>query len=167
MEMLAPTPLDPRAGIRQIVQDATGISCSKPRVEKFRVAVLVISIGFFLAGMLLNMRSIANRQGQSAAGWLLIAIFLLSGVLMKDVKIRALLWIRQKLLLADYEGALARADRLLRWFPQSPNFHFMRGTILLFAGRLAEAEQALRVSIEKRRNRSGATPNREMWIAIH
>jgi tetratricopeptide (TPR) repeat protein len=155
----APKPPDPGAGIRQIVQDATGIVPPTPGVEKFRLGMLIISIGFFLAGMLLNMRSIANRHGQSFIGWLLIAIFLLTGVLMKDIRTRALLWIHQKLLLADYEGALARADLLLRWFPQSPNFHFMRGTILLFAGRLAEAEQALRTSIEKRQTRSGFAPS--------
>ena len=157
-QRFAAKPADPAAGIRQIVQDATGIACSKPSVEKFRVGVLVISIGFFLAGMLLNMRSIANRHGQSFVGWLLIAIFLLTGILMKDIRTRALLWINRKLMLADYEGALARAGLLLRWFPQSPTFHFMRGTILLFAGRLAEAEQALRTSIENCQIRSGLAP---------
>jgi tetratricopeptide (TPR) repeat protein len=154
----APKPQDPLAGIRQVVQDATGIACPAPKLSVWRIGVFILALACFAAGMILQMRSIVNRQGQSVLGWFLIAIFLLNGYLTKNGRTLALHWIKQKLQRADYAGALVRADLLLGWFPQSATFHFLRGTILLFAGRLPEAEQALRTSIEKCRILSGFAP---------
>ncbi|HYL37949.1 MAG TPA: tetratricopeptide repeat protein [Bryobacteraceae bacterium] len=47
----------------------------------------------------------------------------------------------------DYEGALARANRLLPWWPDKATLRYIRGTTMLFAGRSQEAESDLRASI--------------------
>jgi tetratricopeptide (TPR) repeat protein len=43
---------------------------------------------------------------------------------------------------------------LIRWFPQSARFHFLRGSVLHYAGRLTESEQSFRISIANARNRA-------------
>jgi tetratricopeptide (TPR) repeat protein len=74
---------------------------------------------------------------------------------MSKARNQGVFWIYRKLLCADYQGALKRADWLIRWFPGTPAFHFLRGTVLLFAGRLAEADESLRTSIAKSLIRAG------------
>jgi len=146
----APDPADRRIqGIRQVVFEATGIRPSSSGFVLWQVLAWILPMACFAGGMLLNVRSLMQRQGQSVVGWLLIAIFLLSAILMSKARYQGAFWIYQKLLRADYEGAVARADLLIRWFPGTPAFHFIRGTVLLFAGRLAEADESLRTSIAK------------------
>jgi tetratricopeptide (TPR) repeat protein len=45
--------------------------------------------------------------------------------------------------------AVKRSTAMLRWFPNSAHFTFLRGTALLFAGRPEEAESELRASLTK------------------
>jgi len=141
--------------IRKIVQAVTGIASPQPKLVIWPTVVGISSMLCFFAGMMLNTVSILHRQGQSILGWFLIAIFLLSTLLIRSARTYGLLWIHRRLLRADYEGALARADALLAWFPESPTFHHLRGATLLFAGRLPEAEQAIRTSLEKGQSRPG------------
>jgi tetratricopeptide (TPR) repeat protein len=153
-----PDPVDPtRAhGVRQLVFEATGIRPPASRRVVWQILVWILSLSCFSGGLLINIDRLKQGLGQSIAGWLLIATFLLIAVAMANVRPRACFWIYQKLLLADYSGALARTDLLVRWFPETPIFHFVRGTVLYYAGRLAESEQAFRTSIEKGQIRAGA-----------
>jgi len=64
---------------------------------------------------------------------------------------RTTVGIVQYLRRADYEGALARTEQILRWFPHSGRFLSLRGVILLLAGKVTEAEQALRGGLETAR----------------
>jgi len=57
--------------------------------------------------------------------------------------------IHRSLAKADYDTAVKRSTAMLRWFPKSAHFTFLRGTALLFAGRLEEAESELRASLTK------------------
>ena len=75
---------------------------------------------------------------------------------MANLRTRACVWIYHKLLAGDYDGALQRADLLIRWLPETPIFHFMRGTVLHYSGRLREAEQSLCDCIAKGQIRAGA-----------
>jgi predicted Zn-dependent protease len=145
----AKPPEDRTPEIRQIVQDATGIGRPTARVVVWPFLVWISSLVCFSAGMILNAHSILHRQGQSMLGWLLIAIFLVTGILPGNVKIRGARWVAEKLNRADYDEAIARAGKLLRWFPETARFHYIQGRTLRYAGRLAEAEQAFRSSIGK------------------
>ncbi len=146
----APDPTDRRVqGILQVVFEATGIRPSPAGFGLWQVLGWILPLAGFAVGILLNVRSLMHGQGQSVVGWLLIAVFLLSAILMSKARNQGVFWIYRKLLCADYEGAVARADWLIRWFPGTPAFHFLRGTVLLFAGRLAEADESLRTSIAK------------------
>jgi tetratricopeptide (TPR) repeat protein len=75
---------------------------------------------------------------------------------MANLRTRACVWIYHKFLSGDYDGALYRADVLIRWLPETPIFHFIRGTVLHYAGRLREAEQSFCNCIEKGQIRAGA-----------
>ena len=99
--------------------------------------------------MLLGIRSIVSGRVQSFASWVLIAILPLSWFLLANARLWGVRWVHQKLVRADYDGALARIDLLIRWFPGTPVCHLTRGTVLLFAGRLPEAEESLRTCISK------------------
>jgi tetratricopeptide (TPR) repeat protein len=57
---------------------------------------------------------------------------------------------------------VARADKLLRWFPELSMLHYMRGVTLLYAGKPAEAEQAVRESIN--RGQVGADASRAIRL---
>jgi tetratricopeptide (TPR) repeat protein len=144
------------SGFRHIVYEATGIHCSNRRVVRWTVLLSLFSVACFFGGLLLNIERIKHRNAQSMLGWLLIATCLLIAILMANLRTRARLWIYHKLLSGDYDGALYRADLLIRWLPETPIFHFMRGTVLHYAGRLREAEQSFGNSIEKGQNRPGA-----------
>ena len=58
-------------------------------------------------------------------------------------------WVYAKLRRGDYTGALWRANLLLPWWNEAAGLRYMRGTVLLFAGRPDEAENDLRTSIDK------------------
>jgi tetratricopeptide (TPR) repeat protein len=142
--------------LRQVVEAATGIRPARAKLVEWPIVAWIMGFSCFAAGILLNAASIGRRQEQSIAGWLLITTFLPLAIGLANVKTRAFLWIYRKLLQADYEGALARADLVIRWFQESPLFYFARGTVLLFAGRLAESEQSFRTSLEKAQMKAGA-----------
>jgi tetratricopeptide (TPR) repeat protein len=57
--------------------------------------------------------------------------------------------IHRSLAKADYDTAVKRSTAMLRWFPKSAHFTFLRGTALLFGGRLEEAESEMRASLAK------------------
>jgi len=57
--------------------------------------------------------------------------------------------IHRSLAKADYDGAVRRSNTVLYWVPNSAHFTFLRGTVLLFAGRLDEAEVEIRASLAK------------------
>ena len=154
----APETVDPvrGSGFRHIVYEATGIHCPNRRVVLWTVLVSVFSLACFLAGLILNIERIRHRHAQSIVGWLLIATSLLIAILMANLRTRACVWIYHKLLPGDYDGALYRSDLLIRWLPETPIFHFMRGTALHYAGRLREAEQSFCDTIEKGHVRAGA-----------
>jgi uncharacterized protein HemY len=61
-------------------------------------------------------------------------------------------WIDGALCRADYDTALRRIQLLHRFRPRSPHLLFIHGTVLLFAGRHAEAEKSLRDSLVKAQN---------------
>ncbi len=144
------------SGFRHIVYEATGIHCPNRRVVPWTILVSMFSLACFVAGFLLNIDRIRHRNAQSMVGWLLIATCLLITILMANLRTRACVWIYQKLLAGDYDGALYRADLLLRWLPETPIFYFMRGTVLHYAGRLREAEQSFCDTIEKGQIQPGA-----------
>jgi tetratricopeptide (TPR) repeat protein len=137
------------SGIRHVVLEATGIRPAASRWVAWQILIWIFSLVCLSGGVQWNIERLKNGQGQSIAGWLLIATFLLIAVLMANVRARAGPWIYQKLLRADYQGALARADMLIRWFPGTPIFHFIRGRVLHYAGRLPESEESFRTSIAK------------------
>ena len=144
------------SGFRHIAYEATGISCPNRRMVRWTVLLSLFSLACFLAGLILNIERIRHRNAQSMVGWLLIATCVLIAILMANLRTRACVWIYHKLLVGDYDGALYRADLLLRWLPETPIFHFMRGTALHYAGRLQEAEESFRDTIEKGEIRAGA-----------
>lgn len=154
----APEAVDPvrASGFRHIAYEATGIHCPNRRVVIWTVLLSMFSLACFLAGLLLNIERIKHRNAQSIVGWVLIATCLLIAILMANLRTRARVWIYDKLLAGDYDGALYRADLLIRWLPETPIPHFMRGTVLHYAGRLREAEQSFCTSIEKGQIRAGA-----------
>lgn len=143
---LAPKPKD-QMPIRMAVQQATGIRPIKLSFATPSFFVFVFGMICFFSGMLLHIYSISNRHGQSILGWLLIAIFLLSGLFFKNMRTRGPWQVIERLRRADYDGALAQADRLVRWFPERSLFHDLRGAVLRYAGRLEEAEKAYRTGI--------------------
>jgi tetratricopeptide (TPR) repeat protein len=145
------------SGFRHIAYEATGIHCPNRRVVLWTVLVSMFSLACFLAGLLLNIDRIRHGNAQSVVGWLLIATCLLIAILMANLRTRACVWIYHKLVAGDYDGALYRADLLIRWLPETPIFHFMRGTVLHYAGRLREAEQSFCDTIEKGQIQPGAT----------
>jgi hypothetical protein len=55
-------------------------------------------------------------------------------------------WVNAKLRRGDYVSALWRVDALLPWWPKAAGLRYVRGTVLLFAGRSQEAESDLRES---------------------
>jgi tetratricopeptide (TPR) repeat protein len=57
--------------------------------------------------------------------------------------------VHRSLAKGDYDAAIARSTAILRWFPRSAHFTFMRGTAYLFSGRLDEAEPELRAALDK------------------
>jgi tetratricopeptide (TPR) repeat protein len=142
-----PKPKGSPEQVRELVRQVTGITPIQPKAAARNWALWIGSILCFCSGMLLQTISITNRHGQSILGWLLIAIFLLSGILFKNMRIRGPFAIVDRLRRADYDGALAKADALLRWFPQKFLFYDLRGSVLRYAGRLTEAEQACRKGI--------------------
>lgn len=144
------------SGFRHIVYEATGIHCPNRRVVLWTVLLSLFSLACFLAGLILNIERIRHRHAQSMVGWLLIATCLLVAILMANLRARACVWIYRKLVTGEYDGALYRADLLIRWLPETPIFHFMRATVLHYAGRLREAEQSFCDSIEKGQIRPGA-----------
>lgn len=152
----APDPVARQAqGIRQIVFEATGIRPSYSGFVLWQVLAWLIPLLCFAGGMLLQIRSITGHKGQSVAGWLLAAVLPISSIALANARMAGLRWINHRLSCCDYDGALARADLLIRWFPSTPVLHFMRGTVLFFAGRLPEAEEALRTSVAKALVRAG------------
>ena len=123
---------------------------------RWTVLLSLFSLACFLAGLILNIERIRHRNAQSIVGWLLIATCLLIAILMANLRTRACVWIYHKLVISDYDGALQRADLLIHWLPETPIFHFMRATVLHYAGRLREAEQSFCDTIEKGQIRAGA-----------
>ena len=132
------------------------LSCPNRRVVPWTVLVSMFSLACFLAGLILNIERIRHHNAQSIVGWLLIATSLLIAILMANLRTRACAWIYHKLLPGDCNGALYRADLLIRWLPETPIFHFMRATVLHYAGRLREAEQSFCDTIEKGQIQAGA-----------
>jgi tetratricopeptide (TPR) repeat protein len=151
----APQPKDSTPVIGQVVQQATGIASPGRKFSRWPNPLRILALVCFSAGIILNCHSVLSHQGQSTLGWVFIAIFLLIGLLMGNIKTQGLRSIYEPLRRADYDEALRRADRLLRWFPRSSLFHDLRGSTLRYAGRLAEAEQAFRTSIEMGQIRPG------------
>jgi Flp pilus assembly protein TadD len=151
----APQPKDARPQIREAVQEVIGIPGStKPRLIMWRAWAFILPVICLGAGMILLTHSTLNRTS-NLPSWLLLAVAFLPKFLIVNARTRGWRGIYQSLCRADYDEALARADRLLRWFPENPVFHFMRGTTLHYAGRLPEAEQALRTSLQRGQVRPG------------
>jgi Tfp pilus assembly protein PilF len=147
-----------REGVRATIQEATGIAAF--RRESFAMALVpcaLVTAVFCVpyATILLAVTSApgVGRHFASGRQWgalfpatLIVAV--LYGILKKKVIDHATAPIVQFLGRADYESALALADRGARRYPHSPRFLSLRGVILLFAGRLKDAEQALRGALE-------------------
>jgi tetratricopeptide (TPR) repeat protein len=138
----SPQPKDSTPVIGQVVHQATGIGSPGAKFSLWPPPVWILALVCLSAGVTL----ICVRQ--IIPGWFFIAIFVLIALLMANIKTQGLRSIYEPLRRADYDEALARADRLLRWFPRISLFHDLRGSTLRYAGRLAEAEQAFRTSIE-------------------
>ena len=138
----SPQPKDSTPVIGQVVHQATGIASPGREFSLWPPPLWIVALVCFSADVILNF------LGQSILGWFFIAISLLIALLKGNVRTQGLRWIYEPLRHADYDEALRRADRLLRWFPRISLFHDLRGSTLRHAGRLAEAEQAFRTSIE-------------------
>ena len=145
----SPQPKDSTPVIGQMVHQATGIASPDRRFSLWPPPLWTLALVCFSAGVILNF------LGQSILGWFFIALFLLLALVMGNIKTQGLRWIYEPLRHADYDEALGRADRLLQWFPRISLFHDLRGSTLRYAGRLAEAEQAFRTSIEMGQIRPG------------
>src|SRR6266849_8176735 len=89
--------------------------------------------------------SLFRRPGIAVAA--ILGLGLVLAVLSGFVPEFPLRWVHAKLRRGDYAGALARSDGLLPWWRDAAMLRYMRGTVLLFAGRLVEAESDLRESI--------------------
>ena len=79
----------------------------------------------------------------------LVAALVVGGWLVGLVLTWPLKWIYAKLERGNYDSALRRANRLVRWWPDAATIRYMRGTVLLFAGRPVEAEANLRETIAR------------------
>jgi len=151
-----------RDPIRKAVEGATGIKMTPPSgiggwiqanwLHLYFAAMVTLMLVDIMYSMLHPGRTKAMRQATNnyfMFGFMAMMLGpVLGWLLWSWVMKQAVGAIRQRLLLGDYVGAIVRADNELRWLPRSRDFHFTRGTTLLLAWRLNEAEQALRTSIE-------------------
>ncbi len=112
---------------------------SRARSRRFIVVLLVTCC--LPAGMLVNVLSVFQHRHQSVLGWALILIALSHGAVTGTLKNSGLRKILDSIRRADYNAAIAEADRRLRWFPGSRVYGGMRALALHAAGRLEEAEQ--------------------------
>jgi tetratricopeptide (TPR) repeat protein len=144
-----------RRGHPPAVFEAAGIRPSPGGFTWWRPLAGLAITSCFGALTLLNAGGLVSDEIRNFASWLVIGVALLGGILVSNARKHRLYWIREKLKGTDYDGALARADALLKWSPGSPMLHFLRGTVLLFKGRLPEAEESLRTSIAKHLVRGG------------
>lgn len=136
-------------GVRQMVFEATGIRPAPPGFPFWRPLAGLILMSCFWTIVWSSAKGLVGDNVEDFASFLIVGVALLSGIVISNGKKLRLHWIREKLKNADYDGALARTNMLLKLFPSSPMLHFLRGTVLLFAGRLEEGEESLRTSIAK------------------
>jgi tetratricopeptide (TPR) repeat protein len=137
------------AGRNSRRRDAPGVG-----LGGWRFGLFIASCACLCGGMILLTENALNRPKQSftvlsIAGWFLMGISFVPRLLIATVRTSGWRWIYNSLLLGDYDQALARADKLLRWFPDLSMLHYMRGVTLLYAGKPAEAEQSVRESLSR------------------
>jgi tetratricopeptide (TPR) repeat protein len=150
-----------REKARSIIQAAAGITSFRPVTRLSPLLYCVLITAFFGVAYVSIYQGLSRPPGAgriAAGGFSLVALFpwglmlAFAVTVLRQVMIqRATKEIAQYLRRADYDGALARIEQLLRRFPHSPRFLSLRGVILLLAGKLTEAEQALRSGLEAAR----------------
>jgi tetratricopeptide (TPR) repeat protein len=147
---------DPKRQVSKLTEVATGVGPPNRRGEIWRT-LLLISLFSVLAGAAIwlpgrfagNLQDNPRLISHMRFLWVLPLILGFMAALMRLARRSGLDRISKCFARGDYEGALAQVDTLLRRHPQAASYHLMHGTILFFAGKLAEAEQALRTSLEK------------------
>jgi tetratricopeptide (TPR) repeat protein len=125
--------------------DRSGVSRS------LRLVVLLFALGtviVFTRGPFEDRAREALHHPLNTLSALLVAALAVSWLIVMADK-AASRAIYRSLAKADYDTAVKRSTAMLRWFPRSAHFTFLRGTALLFAGRLEEAESELRASLTK------------------
>jgi tetratricopeptide (TPR) repeat protein len=150
-----------RDQVRATIQEATGIREFRQLGLAMTILPYVLITGLFCvpyATIYLGLSSGPGATRHMTRGFppgalipLAVMALVLLSVLKKAAIDRASAAIIQHLHRADYDGALSQTDRRLQRFPHSPRFLSLRGVILLFAGRLQEAEQVLRDGLGKAR----------------
>jgi tetratricopeptide (TPR) repeat protein len=146
-----------REGIRASIREAIRITAF--RRESFATTLLpcaLITAAFCVpyAAIFLAVSAgpgVVRHSGLRQLGVLFPAALMvgvLAMVLKKRAKEQATALIVQHLRRAEYETALALTERSVRRDQYSARFLSLRGVILLLAGRLKEAEQALRGALE-------------------
>jgi tetratricopeptide (TPR) repeat protein len=139
-----------RTEVLAIIREATGVNGREPH------RILPHAIPYLFATMLAGACFVALQQDWSeqlarnlgrfagaAIEAMALGVFLLSAMRRFAVQ-RSARGLVQLVRKAAYDDALKGSHRLLGLFPRSARFQFLHGTALLFAGKLAEAEQTLR-----------------------
>lgn len=162
--MVARRPLRPGTPLPQDSRNVRVITATgTPPASTQGIVMLLLCMVFLGAAMLiLAHNAIHGGRGwtpESVVGWTLFAFAFAPGIVVKNVRANGWRWIYEKLERADYQGALALANKLHRFFPQIVMIRYMRGIVLLYAGKLDDAEQALRQCL--------ATPHAAHLQAIH
>jgi tetratricopeptide (TPR) repeat protein len=143
-----------RDSVRSTIKEATGITGFRREsiwTALWPCASITAAFCIPYASILMAIASGPSTSRHIARGGQWGALFpsalvvaMLYGVLRKKAIDGATAPIVQSLGRADYDGALALAGRAVERYPHSARFLSLRGVILLFAGRLKEAEDALR-----------------------
>jgi tetratricopeptide (TPR) repeat protein len=151
-----------REKARSIIQAAAGIASFRNVTRLSPLLSCALITAFFSITYVSIYMGLSRPLGAGhiSAGFPFVALLpwglmlAFAATVLRQVMIqRATREIVQLLRRADYDGALTRIEQRLRRFPHSPRFLSLRGVVLLLAGKLPEAEQALRGGLEAARIR--------------
>ncbi len=146
-----------REAVRSIIQQATGISAfRRESIAKAMLPFALVTAAFCIPYVTIFLGIFSgpgavrrfNIHQLGALFPVSMIVLMLYAALKKKTVDGVITPIVQALSRADYEGALALAARAVERNPHSARFLSLRGVILLFAGKLKEAEEAIRGALE-------------------
>jgi tetratricopeptide (TPR) repeat protein len=141
---------EPRLRLSKLIESVTGIG--RPEDDESLSDIALIGGFGISAGLVVWLAgAIAPHLREFSPIWIARSLFIFPiaivakalGVFSSQKKIRELF------ARSDYENAIAFADKMVRRRPKSVARHLLRATILFYAGRWAEAEQAMRTCFER------------------